>query len=143
LLAVIFSSCAQQEKFRPGGPYYFEGWTTYQIPFHPEKEITPDKAKLLRAYYIAYFNEDKKLTSFTKYLDGKLEFSDKYIYNSKGSLVRREMTKYTGEFITQYWNINENLLREDTTQTDSSIIIKYINKKGEVFQERIIKAGNL
>lgn len=93
----------------------------------------------MKAYYVAYFDDDGKIVSFTKYLYGKFEFGDKYIYNSNGSLERREMTKYTGELIIQYWHRNERLLRNDTIQTDSAVIVKCINVKGEIFEEHINK----
>lgn len=136
---VMSVACNNKAKHPPGGPYYFQGWDGYHIPFRPVKEITANQAKALKAYYVAYFDSDGKIISFTKYLYGKFDYGDNYIYDAKGSLERREMTKYTGETIIQYWNKNERLLRNDTIQTDSALIVKCINVKGELFEEHIYK----
>lgn len=137
-MLVGLSACFKPVKYRPGGPYYFEGF--YGIT--QEKEITPDKAKLLVAYWVAFYDSDGKFSSFTKYLHGQFESSCKYYYGPNGSPLRTETVKYDGEHIIHYCNKSDQVLRNDTTIVNGLMHIKYVNKKGEVFQEHIIKAGN-
>lgn len=104
ILFLMAASCKAEGKYRAGGPYYYESFANYEIPFRPIGELTSEEAKVRDSYYIAYFDNDGKIVSFTKYLYGKFEFSDKYIYRSNGVLERREMTKSTGDIEIQYFD---------------------------------------
>jgi len=67
ILTVLSVTCATQEKPRTSGPYYFEGFAHYKIPFQPIKELTPSEAKSRDAYYIAYYSNDGKIISFRQF----------------------------------------------------------------------------
>jgi hypothetical protein len=112
ILPIISMTCSAQEKQRTGGPYYFESFANYKIPFQPIRELTPTEARSHDVYYIAYYNNEGKIISFTKYLHGKMEFSDKYIYSVDGLIERREIAKPTGEIVIQYFDKNGKLIPE-------------------------------
>jgi hypothetical protein len=107
-----FIACIGQDKKYIGGPYYFESFSNYVIPFRPTKEVTPDAAKAHDAYYIGYYNNDGKIVSFAKYLYGKLEFEDKYFYGGDGRIERRELSKSNGETTIQYFDGKGKLILE-------------------------------
>jgi hypothetical protein len=107
-----FIACIGQEKKYIGGPYYFESFANYKIPFRPTNELTPDAARTHDAYYIAYFNSDGKIVSFTKYLYGKMEFEDKYFYRGDGKIERRELSRSNGETTVQYFDEKGKLIPE-------------------------------
>lgn len=111
-LLFVSASCIAQEKYHPGGPYYYGDFATYKIPFRPIEELTPSEAKTRDVYYLAYFNDGGEILSFTKYLKGKIEFSDKYIYDQSGILERRELTKSTGEVIIQYFDKQGRIIQK-------------------------------
>jgi antitoxin component YwqK of YwqJK toxin-antitoxin module len=102
-------SCNANDSGRQGGPYYFAKFIGYQIPFQPSEEISYEEAKKRNTYYVAHFDEEGRIVSFSKYLKGKLIFIDKYYYDS-GSLARREMTKSTGETTTHYFDEKGKLI---------------------------------
>ncbi len=112
LLLVLSTSCNAQEKKHQGGPYYYESFANYEIPFRPIGELTSEQAKSRDSYYIAYFNDNGAIVSFEKYLHGKSEFSDRYIYKADGVLERRELTKASGEITTQYFDKNGKMIKK-------------------------------
>lgn len=112
IVSLMVSSCHAQDKYHPGGPYYYESFSGYDIPFRPVGELTPEKAKSRETYYIAYFNNDGKIISFEKYLNGKKEFGDQYIYKSDGVLERRELSKASGEVTIQYFDKNGKMIKK-------------------------------
>lgn len=118
VLWLLCSSCSAEARYHPGGPYYYGSFADYKIPFQPIEELTQEKAKLRESYYVAYFDGDGRIVSFTKYFKGKKEFHDGYTYSSGGLLERREITKYTGE-----------------------VTIQYFNNKGEITKTEILKQG--
>ena len=109
-LPFISTACMAQETRHTGGPYYFESFANYKIPFWPIKKLSEDEAKTRDAYYIAYYDKDGKIVSFTKYLYGKMEFDDKYFYGADGRIERRELSKSTGETAIQYFDKNGKLI---------------------------------
>ena len=109
---IAFTSCKAQEHFRPGGPYYYESFANYEIPFRPIGELSADEAKLRDAYYVAYFNNNSKIVTFTKYLKGEIVFSDKYIYSRSSFLEQRELTKSTGEIVIQYFDKKGKIIQK-------------------------------
>jgi antitoxin component YwqK of YwqJK toxin-antitoxin module len=114
---LVVPSCNPQERYRPGGPYYYGGFANYKIPFQPIEELTLDETKLRESYYVAYFDNSGKIVSFTKYLKGEPEFSDKYTYTSTGSLERREMTKYTAkEVVIQFYDRKGKMIKQDISK---------------------------
>lgn len=104
LICSLIFSCNAKEKYRPGMPYYFESFANYGIPFRPIKEISKDEIGKRESYYVAVFNEEGQIISFSKYLNGNLEFIDNYIYDANGVLDRRELIKSTGEKIIQFFD---------------------------------------
>ena len=104
------TACIAQEKRHIGGPYYFESFANYKIPFQPIKELSKDEAKTRDAYYIAYYNEDGKIVSFSKYLNGKMEFDDKYFYGADGRIEKRELLKSSGERAIHYFDKEGNII---------------------------------
>lgn len=108
----MVSSSHAQGKYHPGGPYYYESFADYDIPFRPLGEIILEKAKSRDSYYIAYFNDDGNIISFEKYLYGKKEFHDQYFYKSNGTPERRELTKASGEIVIQYFDKNGKLIKK-------------------------------
>mgnify|MGYP001595550878 FL=1 len=112
IFLITVTSCNAQEKFHSGGPYYYESFATYKLPPHPVGELNPEEAKKRDSYYIAYFDDNGKIVSFSKYLYGKLEFSAKYTYTQEGYLERRELTKASGEVVIQYFDKKGRIIQK-------------------------------
>lgn len=112
IASLMISSCHAQEKYHSGGPFYYESFSGYEIPFRPVGELTPDNAKSRDSYYIAHFNSEGKIISFEKFLYGKKEFSDLYIYNSSGSIERRELTNAFGEIAINYFDKSGKIIKK-------------------------------
>jgi len=84
-------------------PHYYKSWGSYSKPPIPEEEITFEEAKKLTAYYVAYFDEKKRLISFEKYLHNVPDWSAKYFYSDLGYLEKEEISKPDGtKVINQY-----------------------------------------
>jgi len=98
-LACLFlpTSCIAEEKYLPGGPYYYAEFSGYNMPPHPLKKLIQEEALKRDVYYIAYFDERERLISFTKYYKGRNLFSSKYFYRPSGILERRESIDEIGE----------------------------------------------
>lgn len=92
---------------------YFESWSGYNIPFKPQKEISEEEAKCLRAYYTGVYKDDL-LVSLEKILDNKREWIDFYEYRlDKGqALYERRMHKSDGSIITQKFDKNGKIIIE-------------------------------
>ena len=78
---------------------YYGSFAGYNIPFVPVEPLTWEQAKSRVSYYVAVYDTDDGLLSFTKYLDGKMVFRDEYTYSADGAPVKRKMTKSDGEII--------------------------------------------
>ena len=52
-----------------------------------------------RAYFVGEYDDTGQLLSFTKYLDGKLEFKDEYTYGVDGIPIKSKMTNSNGTII--------------------------------------------
>jgi hypothetical protein len=107
------ASCKNEKKYSSGGPYYYKDWVSYTIPYKPYNEVTMEEAKTLNSYYEAYFDNNGKIILFTKYLNGEIEWSDKYFYTPDGLLGHREMTKANGEMQVQYFDKKGLIIREE------------------------------
>lgn len=90
---------------------YFGTWKSYQIPFVPVEPISLEEAKKRQSYYVGYYNSSKQLERFEKYLNGKLEWQDKYIYWDNGKLKTRNMIKADGSEINQNFDRNGNMIK--------------------------------
>jgi hypothetical protein len=112
IASLMISSCHAQDKYHSGGPFYYESFSGYDIPFRPVGELTPENAKSRDSYYIAHFNSDGKIVSFEKILYGKKEFSDLYIYNDGGIIERRELTNASGEVVIKFFDANGKMLKK-------------------------------
>ena len=88
---------------RFGGPYFYESFSTYHIPFRPVNEISQSEAVSRPAYCVAYFDNSGKIVSFEKYLKGEQVFIDKYFYDADGFLKRREGKNRDGELKVHYY----------------------------------------
>jgi hypothetical protein len=79
---------------------YFGGFAPYyQIPFRPSEPLTEAEARTRRAYFVGEYDDAGKLLSFTKYLDGKLEFRAEYTYGVDGIAIKSKMTKSGGTIV--------------------------------------------
>jgi hypothetical protein len=84
-------------------PHYYKSWGSYSKPPKPEGEITFEEAQKLTAYYVAYFDEKKRLISFAKFLHNVPDWSAKYFYSDLGYLEKEEISKPDGtKVINQY-----------------------------------------
>jgi len=90
---------------------YYGSWTSYQIPFVPVEPISQEEAQKRQSYYVGYYNSSKQLERFEKYLDGKLEWQDKYIYWDNRKLKTRNMIKTDGSEINQNFDRNGNIMK--------------------------------
>ena len=99
-------------NYLKGGPYYFEGFVHYKIPFCPIKRLTEKEAKARVAYFEAYFNSEGMLVVFRKYYHGQVDFADHYFYHQSGKLERRELVKENGEKVIQYFDNNGKLIKK-------------------------------
>jgi hypothetical protein len=87
---VIFSllltlwSCKSNKTYHPGGPYYYKYSIANYTPLRPNGEITKIEADQLArdgyAYYIAYFNDNGRLTQIQKLFNSKVQRTVKLSY---------------------------------------------------------------
>jgi len=91
------------ERHTSGGPYYFATWYGYSLPRRPGKPISFSEATKRRAYIEAYYDEEGRLARITKYLDGKIAWTDSYQYRD-GKLIRRTGRKANGEEVHDYYD---------------------------------------
>jgi len=101
-LAIGFS--CKKPEVKVGGPYYYESFSNYEIPFKPIKETSLERAKKLTAYYEAHFNEQGSIKKFIKYLNGKIEFSVTYDYRPDGTLEIGRGKNSNGKIFFQHSN---------------------------------------
>jgi len=82
-LTMSIFSCNQEESNLETIKYYVS-WGGYSIPKKPQQEIDIAEIDNYSTYHKAYY-KGKLLVKFEKYIDGKLDWSDEYIYweNSK------------------------------------------------------------
>jgi len=92
ILSTLTCSCSKQQKYHPGGPYYYKSWANYYQPYRPIGEIQIDEAKELEgkgyAYYIAFFDGNGFISSFEKRYQGKISFKITYSYEE--GVIRKE-----------------------------------------------------
>jgi len=98
------TSCNAQVKHNPGMPYYYGSFSGYYRPYRPSEPLTFEDAIKRHSYYVAYYDEQEKVISFTKYLNGKLLFNTKYFYWQSGTLEREEITDEKGETRTNNYD---------------------------------------
>ena len=99
-----FLSVAGNKAMKTGGPHYYSSFKTKSLPEVPLGEITELDAKRnaqKSSYYVAYFDEKGRLTKFEKYLQGKIEWTSEYTYDSNGKLTRGRNIE-SGGSETQY-----------------------------------------
>lgn len=65
---------------------YFEVVTGYSAPVVPHGEITYQEALKRRTYYEIIYNNQLKIKTVQKYLDGKPDFKYEYSYDKKGMI---------------------------------------------------------
>jgi hypothetical protein len=78
---------------------YFGDFAGYHTPFRPTEPLTEAEAKARRAYFVGEYDDAGKLVSFTKYLDGKLEFRHEYTYGVDGIAIKNKMTRPDGTIV--------------------------------------------
>ncbi len=75
------------------GPVYFGGWGSYSIPRKPQEPLTKEAALARPTWYEAYYDDQDRLVRFEKYLEGELEWADRYEYGEgqrlKTHILRR------------------------------------------------------
>ena len=98
-LFLAVSSQRSAKQYPTFGLHYYGSFVNYRIPFQPKEPLTANQAKLRNAYYVAFFDENGKIVLFTKYLNGKVDFSDEYTYNTQGIPIKRKITKSNGQIV--------------------------------------------
>ena len=66
----------------------------------PQGRVSRQQAEGLRSYYEAYYDDDGRLVTFVKHLEGNTVWTDTYEYRGK-TLARRRLVKESGEVIEQ------------------------------------------
>jgi hypothetical protein len=92
-------------------PQYFGSWQSYKIPFIPEEPISKKEAQQRKSYYVGYYNSNNQLERFEKYLDGKLNWKDEYLYWDNGNIKTRVMVKFDGSRIVQNFNRQGRIIK--------------------------------
>jgi len=85
----IFSSSGYAGEMI-GSPRYYRYIKDSSLPYQPTDEINYEEANNLYTYYEAYFDGEGRVVSLKKFVKGKLEWVDKYLYGATGSLESRE-----------------------------------------------------
>jgi hypothetical protein len=89
VICIGLAACAKSEH-APGGPYYFESFASYKVPFRPVGEISASDAKSQEpngnAFYAAWFNEHGQIIRVEKRYRGAVEMRVEYTYRD-GKLV--------------------------------------------------------
>ncbi len=108
----LIISCNQKSK-KVGGPYYYESFASYQVPFKPIREISLASAKSREkeyAYIEAYFDTNGSIVKFTKYYLGKVDFSVSYTNRPDGSVESAKFVKSDGEIELQQFDSKGELI---------------------------------
>jgi hypothetical protein len=77
-------------------PCYFGSFDGKQLPIAPQKPISKAEAEQRKAYYVAYYDKNRRVSSFQKYLDGKLAWTVEYTYWEDGKPRTRLTTDADG-----------------------------------------------
>jgi hypothetical protein len=125
ILIAALMNCNHSPKYHSGGPYYYSTFADYHIPFKPIDELTENKAKNRKVYYMAYFDDKGKIVTFTKYFDGKIEFSSSFSYRPDESLEKQENTNMEGKRINYF--LNGSIVKSEIIDLKGQKTIKYFN----------------
>jgi len=110
-------ACVGNGEVRTGGPYYFERVEMKfqsDSPLRPVRPISEEVAKTMRAYGIAYYNEQGRITSYIKMLDGETDWSSTFFYSSLGYLEKEEYLGPDKKIIEKYYDKNGQLVKTET-----------------------------
>jgi len=135
--AIIFEIKIHANNVLTGGPYYYEDFKKYKIPFEPRNQLTEEEAKKRISYAIVYFNKLGKVNTYTKYLRGNIMFKDEYFYFEKNaSLGCRKIVNDNNEYLIQWYNENGKLIKErqGVIGDKCEIVCSIINTKEDLIQ---------
>ncbi len=94
---------------------YYRSFSGYSIPLRLVDKITREEAESKApdaAYYIGYFDVQRKLVKVVKMLNGETVFEDRYYYYPNGKLKRREGKNDYGITIDQEFDESGNLKKK-------------------------------
>ena len=75
---------------------YFGSFDSKHLPLVPQDPISKAEAEHRKAYYTAYYDENRRLGRFQKYLDGKPAWKVEYVYWGNGKTKTRLTTGADG-----------------------------------------------
>jgi hypothetical protein len=91
---------------------YYGSFAGYQLPLRLINKMTKQEAESRNAaYYIGYFDTDRRLMRVIKMLGGKRDFDQVYFYYPNGALKRVEGTNADGFSSVQEYDENGKLLK--------------------------------
>ena len=102
---------------------YYKTWASYNIPMRPVDPIDYIETELLNSFYLAYYNQDKQLVRFIKYLLEKKAIEEKQLSETKAphsiiyfesidAEVGKEISYSATENYTFYYIIEINSLKD-------------------------------
>lgn len=90
LILLITYKCTSKARYHPGGPYYYRSFSNYDVPIKLTQEIPYKEAISEGSYFIAYFNNNGDVESYSVFVNGKLRATTKYYYNPDMTLKRAD-----------------------------------------------------
>jgi antitoxin component YwqK of YwqJK toxin-antitoxin module len=87
--------------------------STHPYPIKPIQEISKTEAEKLSAYGIAHYDEQGRIVSYAKYLDGHEDWLCNYFYNSGSVFEHEECRAKDGTSIKRYFGPDGSLLRTE------------------------------
>ena len=98
LFSISLLGCASisSDAVPQAGVHYFGTWGTYQVPLKPQEPISKAEAERRGTDYVGEYDQAGLLVRFDKILNGRVEWSDRYVYRVDGSLQLRTMINSDG-----------------------------------------------
>jgi len=93
VLASVLSWLACGGSRHASGVTYYAGWGSYNLPVHPQHEISELKARSSRVYYKAVYDARGLLIVFEKFGNDGASWRHDYEYDKEGDPVRATISE--------------------------------------------------
>jgi hypothetical protein len=91
---------------------YFAGLEAHKLPLVPEYPVSEAEARSLKAYLVASYDDEGRITTVRKFFRGELFFVHEYEYDEDGNLSVAKITDGGGAVSVLKRNAEGKLVRQ-------------------------------